>query len=478
MTSRPAPTPPPGPRPTLRLVPWVDDDEWAETRDWLYSHTDPALQWRGVGRCKVWLSRGRVPQSAQATGALLEVALRDASGALHESELRALYSLAVLRFVNGLVDLEQKRAFAMPITGIAGRLGLPHDLVDLRHQATHGAVPSLGVLRRACADSLAWLWERYWNVQTNRLAEARDEVNDALTAYKKQRKEQLRGPTSAAAQRDRPNPEDAVATLVDTLAPRSITQIVIPALVETGCLVPKLESARPKFPKDLAPNHFRLWLPALTVIQRAHDYFLGELLTAILERLLDSVRPDELPSSTDAALYAWFKHLVALAATDAWWSTAAAGLPLDRWRERIPEADHPMTLMLLVVVGRPTHPNDALTARAHDLVTAHLANSGTTTPTGWRARFADVDRSIRAAFNTASASVKRRRTNNNTSSSSRPSTPQPAPPPTAGIWTLANAEFNTVRGNLALGLLPSGQMSDLSLPYSDDDEEEVGDGES
>ena len=38
-------------------------------------------------------------------------------------------------------------------------------MVDLRHDATHGELPTLPVLRRAAADALAWLDAHYWQPQ-------------------------------------------------------------------------------------------------------------------------------------------------------------------------------------------------------------------------------------------------------------------------------------------------------------------------
>ena len=34
--------------------------------------------------------------------------------------------------------------------------------VDLRHEATHGEMPSLRVLREACQRALQWLWDHHW----------------------------------------------------------------------------------------------------------------------------------------------------------------------------------------------------------------------------------------------------------------------------------------------------------------------------
>jgi ribosomal biogenesis protein LAS1 len=50
------------------------------------------------------------------------------------------------------VDTLQKGAFALPITQIAEKLGLPRVFVDLRHEATHTQLPSLSILRDAAAQ--------------------------------------------------------------------------------------------------------------------------------------------------------------------------------------------------------------------------------------------------------------------------------------------------------------------------------------
>ena len=44
----------------------------------------------------------------------------------------------------------------------AHEIGLPAALVELRHEATHGDIPSLKVLRSAAQRSLQWLFIDYW----------------------------------------------------------------------------------------------------------------------------------------------------------------------------------------------------------------------------------------------------------------------------------------------------------------------------
>ncbi|KAL8930700.1 MAG: hypothetical protein Q9208_000571 [Pyrenodesmia sp. 3 TL-2023] len=44
----------------------------------------------------------------------------------------------------------------------ATELGFPASFVELRHEATHGSLPSLAVLRQAAVRALHWLWDAYW----------------------------------------------------------------------------------------------------------------------------------------------------------------------------------------------------------------------------------------------------------------------------------------------------------------------------
>jgi len=45
---------------------------------------------------------------------------------------------------------------------VAKSVGLPAAFVELRHQATHEALPSLTKLRDAADKALGWIWEYYW----------------------------------------------------------------------------------------------------------------------------------------------------------------------------------------------------------------------------------------------------------------------------------------------------------------------------
>lgn len=69
---------------------------------------------------------------------------------------------------------------------IAESVGLPASFVDLRHDATHGPLPSMVVLRRAARDALQLLWDRYWSSIADKsaaLVDLRDRVRSLLKRH-------------------------------------------------------------------------------------------------------------------------------------------------------------------------------------------------------------------------------------------------------------------------------------------------------
>ena len=96
-------------------------------------------------------------------------------------QLRSAYSSAILRSVNGLAD-SYRRSHASSYGGGGGGMGvggymtnassvshccsiagLPSWIVDVRHDASHGGLPSLSVCRIAATESLNFWRVRYWD---------------------------------------------------------------------------------------------------------------------------------------------------------------------------------------------------------------------------------------------------------------------------------------------------------------------------
>lgn len=60
------------------------------------------------------------------------------------------------------MDSGQDSKYKVSMYDKAKELQLPASFVELRHEAIHGELPSLVVLRQAAERALDWLWNDYW----------------------------------------------------------------------------------------------------------------------------------------------------------------------------------------------------------------------------------------------------------------------------------------------------------------------------
>jgi hypothetical protein len=102
-------------------------------------------------------------------------------------DLRLLLSCSLIRTVNQLLDSRQQQQFAQPLTRLAGEIDMPVSLVELRHDATHRALPALHLLQMAARDALDWLRASYWSVQSQKIADAREQCRELLQTYSESR---------------------------------------------------------------------------------------------------------------------------------------------------------------------------------------------------------------------------------------------------------------------------------------------------
>ncbi len=97
-----------------------------------------------------------------------------------------------IRFVTGLVDSEQDAKYKVSMYAKAKQVGLPTSFVELRHEATHGDLPSLIVFRRAAERSLQWLWNDYWRYLDVRSGNLDEDELDAFKEGREKLKENFR----------------------------------------------------------------------------------------------------------------------------------------------------------------------------------------------------------------------------------------------------------------------------------------------
>ena len=169
----------------LRIVPWSSRDEWLETYRNLYNFDNPNQQRDGLDRVEAWKSRSgsKLPLAVEATASLINAGMEDVESITRSHVVQQTMAMVIVRFVNGMVDMEQKGAYARSVQSIADEIGLPDWLVDLRHEATHASLPSLEVLRAGCRFALDWLRERYWESQIAEFRERDENLVALLKEY-------------------------------------------------------------------------------------------------------------------------------------------------------------------------------------------------------------------------------------------------------------------------------------------------------
>jgi hypothetical protein len=278
---------------STRRVPWRDWDEWVRVRDALYGDGGGGV-W-AQKRVAAWRSRGAVPFAVEITAQLARLSSNDHGDHDHSQEVmaRLALGLCVVRMVNGITEGAQRGAYAVAVTAAAARVGLPRALVDVRHAATHGALPSLAQLRAARAAAVLWLRAAYW---------ARQSV--ALSCPPSLSSSGACGPSSrlvrllAACGSSPSSSSDGgvvcarrVVRLIGCSSRAAVVDCLVPALLAGGFLVPVHS------PSTTRQQHHRnvsavcvvpdglvaLWLPVLRVFMSAWPHFAAAFVVHAVE---------------------------------------------------------------------------------------------------------------------------------------------------------------------------------------------------
>eukprot|EP00667_Euglena_gracilis_P018977 EG_transcript_20243 len=148
-----------------RTAPYYSLPAWRSALDDLFSEDSDANR-RAVARVAAWRFRARTLGFATEFAvwyARLQ-ALQGGATPMADEELAALYSMALLRLVNGLVEevATANRTETVSVFRALQVLRLPRSFGVFRHDATHGALPGLAEVRAAARQAMAWLRTAYW----------------------------------------------------------------------------------------------------------------------------------------------------------------------------------------------------------------------------------------------------------------------------------------------------------------------------
>ncbi|XVF13680.1 hypothetical protein REPUB_Repub08aG0228700 [Reevesia pubescens] len=165
-----------------KLVPWLSWTEWESVRKSLFS-SSPAKISSALSRISTWRSRGCLPVVIDVTASIIEIQQTDpffrsdkSEDDLHSEQMLAmLYSMAILRLVNCVIEKTRKRT-GISIADAADAIGIPRRLIDVRHEASHRDLPALTIVRDSSVVALNWLKSYYWEPQKKQIPFQRDGV--------------------------------------------------------------------------------------------------------------------------------------------------------------------------------------------------------------------------------------------------------------------------------------------------------------
>lgn len=270
---------------TNRLTAWRDVTEWNSVKDKLFGQEPYTINDRreALTRIQAWSVRGRLPHAVSSTMLLVSAVLQDEAGRLGSSDLRLLMSMAISRFVNGLIDPAQQAINAISMSALARTINLPETFVEIRHSATHDSLPSLAVLRLATSRALEWLWHNYWScsreVGPDQPLSEDDEkrMKAALRAWRKSRQHELHNTSKTT---EMPESLRQAGTILKTIQTLEITPVHCIGIVDyltTGKSVTN----------DL--NHyFDLWHPFLYGFCKQRPLIRNQLVGAIIHKICTS----------------------------------------------------------------------------------------------------------------------------------------------------------------------------------------------
>ncbi|KAF3908516.1 hypothetical protein ABW21_db0205776 [Orbilia brochopaga] len=310
-----------------RLTVWSSIEELESLKVLLYEHADGNDgRPRALETIRAWSTRGRLPHAIESTAHFTECFLHDTQR-LSELMVRMGYATAICRFVNGLLDPTQKSRFAVSMYNLAQEQGLPASFVDVRHAATHEALPSLGVLRTTASRALDWLWVHYWD-RIDSSGGVDDGVDENIGKPVDQTqisrvqslldkwgtlKKGIQGRSRETARRKAENEEAGICTaLVSILKESAGRELFLEILVHEHLLVMEENGSVMSIYKTTDA-----WKPLIQHMDTHIEEFTADLLNIILEALqevedTEATGRDDFAETESEYTYQWLEFLISL----------------------------------------------------------------------------------------------------------------------------------------------------------------------
>ncbi|KAI5056506.1 hypothetical protein GOP47_0028324 [Adiantum capillus-veneris] len=173
----------------LRAVPWESWRLWNEVGEAVFSSSPDRVS-AALNKIAAWRARSSLPVAVEVTWDLISIQRADPyfsgssclEGSLSNELLCLMYSMAIMRLINGIVDHSKKQS-SLSVADRAESAGLPRMLVDIRHEVAHQELPSLSYLRLASQEAIDWLKGHYWEAQKQVLEDTHKHLQDKLQIF-------------------------------------------------------------------------------------------------------------------------------------------------------------------------------------------------------------------------------------------------------------------------------------------------------
>ncbi|ORY25932.1 Las1-like-domain-containing protein [Naematelia encephala] len=291
-----------------RRLPWASKTELSELYELLFAPSaDTASRQRGVARMSVYISSPSCPAFIHLLHTLVAASLRPSppQSAEESQSTRLAMAMAVVRFVNGMVDPLQTGPYARPISHIAASLGIPPSLVSLRHRATHEDLPPLPLLEQSTYQAIEYI-HRYSflpmlsssSLEGPAIRDRRTKIQGLIGRWKRVMKERLR---------EREVREDSESGKEMRRVRRALeaedAEDVVEALCAEGALVPLARKKRPNI-NAVQPTDTSLlvWVPLLAHLGTSNPSIASFLADQILTTLLSSDSPQDQDGTSKSAV--------------------------------------------------------------------------------------------------------------------------------------------------------------------------------
>lgn len=269
---------------TTRVVFWQNREEWLYVYKALFNFDDAAAQRKGLDRVDAWRSRsaGKLPLGIDCTAYLISAEL-SLGNVTCSMQRKLILAMAIVRFVNGMTDQEQKGLYGRTVQSLAAEIGLPDWLVELRHDATHMRLPSLESLKWGLYEGLKWLKTEYWEAQSILHDGNEDKLLQLLIDFK------ITPDVSRAE------------SIANTVCTCNFWSFLPSVLFTEGILIPLQD--------ELSPAELvKTWKPLLEALDKLSTEFTTSLMMYLIQNLSNDAKISE--SYKQSCYFAWINILL------------------------------------------------------------------------------------------------------------------------------------------------------------------------